>query len=156
MAEETAVAPENAASGGKKKLLLLVIVALVAGGAGFAFFSGMLGGGDEAEASEPAPVVEGEVVDVATLTTNVGGNDPGYLRVGVAAVLAEGVVVDTVAPRYPLLKDAVLSEASQFTRGELETPEGLERLRTTLSKRARDLYPEGEVLRIVLTELLVQ
>lgn len=159
MAEATTTTEtvETESSGaGKKKLIILAVVALVAGGLGFAVFSGMLFGGDEAEASEPEPVAEGVIAEVATLTTNIGGNDPGFLRVGFAAVLAEGTVADTVADRYPLLKDAVLSEASRFTRAELETTKGLDRLRQALTERAQAIYPDGEVLRIVLTDLLVQ
>lgn len=158
MAEQPAVAeaPVEEKKKSKKLILILAVVGLLAGG-GAAYFLGFIGGGDEAEeVAEEPEVVEGMIVDVATMTTNVGGGAPGYVRVGLAAVLAEGFTPDLVADRYPLLKDATLSEVATFKKAQLESPKGMDKLRGALTARAQEIWPEGEVVRIVLTELLVQ
>lgn len=157
MAEQIAVA-EAPAKKSKKGLLIVVAVAVLAGVAGALVFTGVVGGGTpEAVATEPAgPPPEGPVVDVATMTTNIGGEEFGYVKFGLAAVLAEGVTAELVGERFALLKDAALSEVASFTRADLESVEGLDRLRSVLTSRAQEIYPDGEILRIVLTELLVQ
>lgn len=142
---------------GRRRLLLivgLVVVIALAGGGGF-----VLLGGDGAEAEapeEPAAPTEGVVADVAVLTTSLAGPSGAYVRVGLAVVLAEGVAATEVADRYPLLKDATLSAVSRHTAEELRTPTGQDTLRDELSAAARDIWPDGEVLRVVLTEWLVQ
>ena len=73
-------------TGGKKKLVMIVvpIVVVIAGAAGF-----FLRGGDTAEAAVPTtvPVVEGEVIEVDTMTVNLVGEEGRYARVGFAVVL---------------------------------------------------------------------
>jgi flagellar basal body-associated protein FliL len=137
-------------------LLVIVTVAVVAGVAvGAALYLLVLSGG-EAEATDPPPVVEGAVVDVAEMTLNLAGPQMHYARLSLAAVLAEKADEGKVQLRFPLLKDAVISEVGTFSAEVLRTPEGVEQLRQRLSERAVALYPEGEVLRIVFTELVVQ
>lgn len=130
-------------------LLLLPVLLAVAGAAWFLF----LRGGEEEPPDEPE---EGPVVEVAQMTVNLAGEDLHYLRFSFALVLAPEVAGADVEPRYPLVKDAALSVAQSFTQEELRTPAGTERLRSELTARARQVYPDGLVLRVVLTELLVQ
>lgn len=134
------------------RLVLLVVVVLAAAGAVSVF---VLGGGSDAEEVPEAPV-EGAVVDVAQMTANLAGPQVHYVRLGFAAVLAEGLVAGDVDGQFPLLKDAALSELGLLSPAQLLTPEGVEELRARLSERARTIYPDGEVLRVVLTELVVQ
>ena len=61
-----------------------------------------------------------------------------------------------VGARVPLLRDAALTIMTDFSSAELQTAAGMERLRPSLSERAVELFPDGEVLRAVLTELIVQ
>lgn len=158
MADKQADA-EGEATGkkGKRKLFVIVgLVLVVAAGAffGLRFFSGGEAGAEEAESEREAPG-EGEVLDVATLTTTVAG-DATLARVGLAVVLSEEATGDVVTPRYPLLKDAAVSELARTDAQTLRTAEGADDLRARLTKRARRIYPDGEVLRVLLTELVVQ
>lgn len=130
-------------------LVLLPVLLAVAGAVWFLF----LRGGEEEPPAEPE---EGQVVEVAQMTVNLAGDDLHYLRFAFALVLAPDVAGPDVEPRYPLVKDAALSVAQSFTQQELRTPEGTERLRSELTARAQEVYPDGLVLRVVLTELLVQ
>lgn len=136
----------------RKKLLLALVVLLAAGGAAAWFF--LLGGGEE-PAGDQAPV-DGPVVDVEQMTANLAGPEIHYARFAFAVVLAEGKVAGDVEPRFALLKDAALSEVQQLTTAQLLTPDGADHLRTRLTERAQEIYPDGEVLRVVLTELIVQ
>jgi flagellar basal body-associated protein FliL len=133
-------------------VLLLGVVTVTALGAGVFFFAFA---GGEAEAGPP-PVVEGAVVDVAEMTLNLAGPQTHYARVAFAAVLDEKADESKVKLRFPLLKDAAITEVGTFTAEVLRTPEGVEQLRERLTEQAVALYSEGEVVRIVLTELVVQ
>ena len=162
MAEQVAVADAvtetPAPRRGRKKLLivvLLLLVVAVAAGALTGMLPGFGGGGQDATATPAAPV-EGAVVDVADMTASVGGDQPGYVRFGFAAVLAEGADQTAVAARFALLKDAALTEISRTSLPALRTPDGIEALRAALTARAHEIYPDGEVIRIVLTDLLIQ
>jgi flagellar protein FliL len=139
----------------RRKLLLLVIGAVVLAGLGAAAAFFFLLSDDEA-AAEPPPVVEGEVVEVAQMTLNLAGPQTHYARVSFAAVLEEKADAEKVKLRFPLVKDAVITEVGTFTAEVLRTPEGVEQLRERLTERVVGLYPEGEVVRVVFTELVVQ
>lgn len=154
----TAATPETeAGKGGRSPLLLVgvaVVVTLAIAAAAF-FLLGGSGADASEEEEEPVPV-EGAVVDVAEMTLNLAGPTISYAKVSFAAVLLDGVEEATVQGRFALLKDAAISELGTISADSLRTPEGVEELRSRLSARAAAIYPEGEVLRIVLTELVVQ
>ncbi len=146
---------EEGGSGKLKKIILMVVPALAVG-AGLFFF---LGGGGDAEAAAPTttlPPVEGEVIEVDTLTVNLVGEEGRYARVGFAVVLTDLADSGAVAGKIPLMRDAALSIMTGFTSTELQSAEGMERLRQELSDALVALFPDGEVLRAVLTELIVQ
>lgn len=136
----------------RRRLLLAgaAAVVLVAGAGAF-----LLGGdgGDDGAGGQP---LEGDVVEVAQVTANLSGAQLRYARVTFSVVLAEDAVPGDVEGRFPLLQDAALGEIQAFDAERLRTPQGADELRAGLSARARELYPDGQVLRVVLTELLVQ
>ena len=143
-------------SGGKKKLVMIVvpIVVVIAGAAGF-----FLRGGDTAEAAVPTttvPIVEGEVIEVDTMTVNLVGEEGRYARVGFAVVLDSTAESGAVGMKVPLMRDATLTVMTVFDSTELQTAEGMERLRQELSDAIVAIFPDGEVIRAVLTELIVQ
>lgn len=133
----------------RRKLLL---IGIVLGAIAVAVAMTLLRGGEE----EPEVPVDGPVVEVSQMTANLAGSQMQYVRFGFAAVLREDVVGPDVEGRFPLLQDAALSEVQALPADVLRTPEGLQQLRDQLTSRAQDVYPDGEVLRIVLTELVVQ
>jgi flagellar FliL protein len=150
--EQTEETPE---SGGKKKLVMIAVpvVIVIAAAAGF-----FLRGGDTAEAAVPTtvPVVEGEVIEVDTMTVNLVGEEGRYARVGFAVVLDSTAESGAVGMKVPLMRDATLTVMTGFNSTELQTAEGMERLRHELSDAIVAIFPDGEVIRAVLTELIVQ
>lgn len=146
------------------KLLVGVVALLtVAGGALFFLQLGPFAAAAGEPEPEPTPeVVDGEIVDVGTLTVNVIGAKKGtsdYARVGLAVVLpsdAEATAVADVTAKLPLLRDASITTVAAFQADTLRTPEGHELLRQALSDVADELYGAGTVRRVVLTELIVQ
>jgi flagellar protein FliL len=150
-------APTEAAKGGKKKLILILAVVLVLGGGGGVGAMLLLGGDAEAEeVAEEAPPEEGLVAPVAEMTANLAGPTTAFARVQFSAVLTADAKLADVEPKFPLLKDAAISELSTFQADHLRTTQGMEDLRVRLAERAAEIYPDGQVLRIILTELLVQ
>jgi flagellar protein FliL len=137
---------------GRSRLLLIALPALLA----VAGVGGYLLRPAPADAGPPPPPVEGEIVEVAQLTANLAGGELHYARVGFSVVLVEGTAAGDVQARFPLLRDAALSELAGTTPEELRGTEGVDGLRDRLSARAVELYPDGEVIRAVLTELVVQ
>jgi flagellar basal body-associated protein FliL len=150
--------PATEPAGKKPRRRLLLIVALVLLGAlgagGYLLFLG--GGDDPAEEPVEEPVAEGPVVEVGTLTTNLAGAANRYARVGVALVLRADAVAADVESRFPLVKDAAITEIGRHEAATLQGADGTERLRAGLAEQITAVYPDGEVLRVVLTELLIQ
>lgn len=159
MADESGT--DGAADGekkGKGKLIMIVVGAVVVLGGGYFFLGG--GGGGEAEAEDAVTTttvpVEGMVIEADTMTVNLADEDGRYARITFAVVLPVGADSGAVGQRMPLLKDAALTVMSTYTADDLYGADGLTRLRDELTEAAMTVYEEGEVLRVVLTEVLVQ
>lgn len=153
-----AVEPTAEPAGRKPRRRLRLVVGLLLLGAlgagGYLLFLG--GGAEAAEEKVEEPVAEGPVVEVGTLTTNLAGAANRYARVGVALVLRDGAVAADVEGRFALVKDAAITEIGRHEAAALQGADGTERLRAGLAEQITAVYPDGEVLRVVLTELLIQ
>jgi flagellar protein FliL len=152
-ATATVDVPPTPAKGRKKLLLVAGVVVLVLVGGG-AFL--LLGSDAEAEEEVGTVIEEGPVVPVADMTANLAGSQIHFAKLSFAAVLTPDADAKLVGERFPLLRDAAITELSTMPAEHLRTTAGMDELRSRLSGRASDLYPDGEILRIVLTELLVQ
>lgn len=141
--------------GGKKKLVMVVLPALVVAGLA-AKMTVLKGKADAKEAAKPAHALEGEIVDVGSLTVNLADPDRRYARVGVALVLSATAHTEEVVNRVALLKDAAITKIGAHSSVELRTGEGQELLRRELAEAAKHVWEGGEVLRVALTEILVQ
>lgn len=150
--QPTAPKEEPVPASRRRRRLLLAGAGLLA----VAVVAGTLVLRGAAEDEKPAPPPEGPVVEVAQMTVNLAGTELHYARLGIAVVLRDDVVAPDVEGRFPLLQDAALSEAQALAPEVLRTPDGLQQLRERLTTRAQTVYPDGEVLRVVLTELVVQ
>jgi flagellar FliL protein len=137
-----------------KKKLMMIVLALVVAAAGAKFFV-LKPSASEAK-PEKEPVVEGEVLDVGVLVVNLNDSSYGYARVGLAVVTAEGSDAEHLTSRLALLKDAAISEISHYKGSELASPKGQNKLRDQLTEQAHEIYHDGEVIRVVLTELVIQ
>ena len=154
MAEE-AVA-EEAAKKGKGKLIGIVggVVVLL----GVVYFMFLSGGGGDAEAGVTTTTVpvEGAVIEADQMTITLADDPVRYARLTFAVVLPEGGDSAAVGERMPVLKDGVLDVVAGMTAADLVGPEALASLRENLTEKALEIYADGEVLRVVLTEVLVQ
>ena len=146
---------EQAPKKSRRKLVIIAVLVVVLAGGGFAAMTFLGGGEEEPEWTEQQATPEGAVLDVATLTSTLSG-DASLARVGLAVVAAEGAAEDQVVARFPLIKDAAVTELARTAPDELRTADGADQLRRRLTKRTRKIYPDGEVLRVLLTELVVQ
>jgi flagellar FliL protein len=117
-----APAAEGGGGGGKKVLVAALVVGVAVLGAG-AMAGGLIGGGGDAEASEPTPAASatpaelGMLVELDALTINLA--DGRFLKVGAAVELAPEVAEEpATAPIY----DALIAEFNRRTVEELTDP----------------------------------
>jgi flagellar FliL protein len=144
---------EEGGGGGMKKIIMMVTPALAVG-AGMFFFLG--GSGEAAAPTTTLAPIEGEVIAIDTMTVNLVGEEGRYARLGFAVVLDSLADSGAVGTKVPLLQDAALGIMVHYDAATLQTAEGQEQLRQELSEASVALFPDGEVLRAVLTELIVQ
>jgi flagellar basal body-associated protein FliL len=154
VAKGVAVVAEDGKKPRKKKLLLFVLPAMLMAGVGAKMT--VFKGETDTEEVEHAEPLEGEIVDVGSLTVNLADEGRRYARVGIALVLSETADAEEVANRIPLLKDAASTKIASHSSLQLRTPEGKELLRGELTEAAREVWEGDEVLRVALTEILVQ
>ena len=153
MAEE-AVAEE--AKKGKGRLIGIIGGVVVLLGVVYFMFLGGGGGEDEAGVTTTTVPVEGAVIESDQMTVTLNEDPVRYARITFAVVLPEGGDSAVVGDRMPLLKDGVLDVFAGKTTADLLGTAGLDDLREELTSKALEVYAEGEVLRVVLTEVLVQ
>jgi flagellar basal body-associated protein FliL len=156
MTEEIAAAEVE--RGGKGKLIAIIGGGVVLLAAAWFF---LFGGGGEAEADPTAPTTttvpaEGAVIEADQMTITLADDPVRYARIKFGVVLPEGGNSSAVGERMPVLKDAVLEVLSGYTAVDLVGREALDTLRNRLTDAAREVFPDGEVLRVVVTEVLVQ
>jgi len=156
MAEDTGTEEEEAKKGGKGKLIGIIGGVVVLLGAVYFLFLGGGGGDAEAGVTTTTVVVEGAVIEVDEMTVTLTDDPIRYARLSFAVVLPMGGDSAAVGERVPVLKDAVLDVMSGYAAADLVGPEALGVLRDELTESALDVYEDGEVIRVVLTEVLVQ
>lgn len=147
---------EKGGKGGKKKLMVIVGGVVVLLGAMYFLFLGGGGGEEAAGVTTTTVVVEGPVIEVDEMTVTLTDDPIRYARLAFAVVLPEGGDTAAVGGRVPVLKDAVLEVVSGYSAADLVGPDALGVLRDDLTAKALDVFSEGEVIRVVLTEVLVQ
>jgi flagellar protein FliL len=146
---------EGRSRGRGRLLVLLAVLVGVAVGAGWFLLLGP--GAAAAEAEAPGgEVTEGAVLELPPLTTTTGTATLRHARVALGLVLTEGADETAITARAPLLQDALLREIATMDADHLRSSTGSDQLRGNLTEHAQTIWPDGEVIRIVLTELLVQ
>lgn len=161
MAQTATIEPatEPAAGGkGRKMLLVGVVLGVAAVAAWFLLLAPAPAPPPGEAAAEPEPAAspsEGAVHEVATLTVNLDDPELRYARVQFGVVADAAATVDPT-PRMPLLRDRAISTIAGFTPARLRTVDGHEELRAALTADAHEVWPDGEVVRVVLYDLIVQ
>jgi len=138
----------------KKRSNLLPALVLAAGMIGAAFLLKPSGDAGAAAEATTTTAPAGAVVAIDPMTLNLSD---GLIRIGVAIELSE-----TADPKEfeehgatNRLKDLVIFEVSGRTAAEVSSVEGLEKLKTTLTEGAKELYHD-EFHGLYLTDLVVQ
>lgn len=100
----------------------------------------------------------GTLVDLQEIVVTLAGDSarPRYLRLGVNIETADEETKVLLEEKRPQLRDAVIMALSDKTAAMLSTPEGKKRLREEIHGRATELAPEGGVLHVFFTDLVVQ
>lgn len=159
MAETATAAPEAPETGSKKKLFLIIgiVVALLGGAA--AWFLVLAPGGEEATIDDDAPLFAaepGEVVQVAEATVSLGGDPPRFAMITYSAVLSVDATADMVSADLARMR----SQAQVAFRGKdadaLHTEAGFLALQDELTAVAHQVWPDGEVVEVLIESLLVQ
>jgi flagellar FliL protein len=79
-----------------------------------------------------------------------------YLRVNINLEVKDAMVAQVVTSRLPQLRDMVIMACSGKTPEELTTPEGKKGLRDEIFRRIDEKMPEGTLMNIYFSDLVVQ
>jgi len=158
---------ETTGGGGTSKILLAgigVVAFLLGGGAGFGA-SMFLGGSGECPEEEEVAEGEGEgeqaeivraVHSLGGFTVNLRGTGGGRVLRMEAQVEVDSDRLVAVEENTPMLRDAVLTLASDYTYADLEGLDGKMRFRDELMSRLNGALTDPSVRRVYFTEFVVQ
>ena len=158
MAMDIAAAQEGAAKKkGKGKLIAIVIAAMVVGGVGAKFT--VLSGGGKAGTPKPTPTPTptppGAVIDLGDLTINLA--EPSrYALVVLAVELGKTADPATITTQMPLLKDAGVRKLNGLAAATLLSSAGQDTVRAELTDQAQQIFGKDKIVRVLLTEVVVQ
>jgi flagellar FliL protein len=114
--------------------------------------------GEAVEAAEPEEPAEGVLVSleeiIASLRTE--GSGKNYVRTTISVEVKDEEMAKVIEERLAQLRDAVIMTVSQRTAVELSTPEGTQELRKELLERLGEHIPDGGLLNIYFSDLVVQ
>ncbi len=156
MAMDIAAAQEGAAKKqGKGKLIGIVIAAMLIGGVG-AKFTVLSSGKAGTPKPTPTPTPEpGEVIDLGDLTINLA--EPSrYALVGLAVELGKTADPAKITTQMPLLKDAGVRKLNGLSAATLISSAGQDQVRAELTDQAQQIFGKDKIVRVLLTEVVVQ
>lgn len=81
---------------------------------------------------------------------------PRYLRININVEVPNQLVADVVSSRLPQLRDLVIMTLSGKTPEQISTPEGKKGLRDEIFRRMDEKMPEGTLMNIYFSDLVVQ
>jgi flagellar basal body-associated protein FliL len=149
---------EEEEEGGGKKKVIMIVGGLAAAGAVYNFVLKSPPPEEDAEAemAEVEPE-EGEIVELEELILNIGaGDDEGYLRIGLALVLEEGLAAGDFEAEVPIAEDVAVQYLSSQTPEQLRSQGGKEAAKEELSLLIREAYGDEKVIRVLFTSLVMQ
>ena len=100
----------------------------------------------------------GVLVGLEEIIVTLAGESkrPRYLRINVNLEVKDQLTADIVATRLPQLRDIVIMALSNKTAEELSHPEGKKGLRDEIFRRISEKMPEGTLMNIYFSDLVVQ
>lgn len=132
---------------GKSKLLMIVVAAVLLLGIGGAVWFFLFGGkamvfGEAAKPVEaPLPTFYDMKPIVVTVTSKQGPSH--FVQLGTSLQLADAAGSEMIAAILPKIQDAIRQTVLTFKSEELQTPEGIERLRTALLPRLNEVLAQA-------------
>lgn len=146
---------EEEGGGGGKNKIFMIVGGLVALGAVYNFVLKPAPEVVVVEATEPE-LVEGEIVQLDEMVLNLQGEGAGYLRIGVAVVLEEGVLAADFELKKPIAQDIVVEYLSAQSGDDLADPEFRKEVKEELGILMREAYDDSMVVRVLFTNLVMQ
>jgi flagellar FliL protein len=110
------------------------------------------------EIVEEEEKVEGVLVSLEEIIASLRGEGSAksYVRTTISVEVKEPEMAKVIEERLAQLRDVVIMTVSQHTAAELTTPEGTRALRVELTERLGEDLPEGALLNIYFSDLMVQ
>jgi flagellar protein FliL len=110
---------------------------------------------EELAAAEPA---EGVLVSLEEIIASLRseGSSKNYVRTAISVEVKDEAMAKVIEERLAQLRDSVIMTVSQRTAAELTTPEGTKALREDLKERLAEHLPEGALLNIYFSDLVIQ
>lgn len=109
----------------------------------------------EAKAEMPQMGVLVGLEDVI-VSLKADSRQPRYLRININLEVKDGMVAQVVTTRLPQLRDMVIMACSDKTPEDLATPEGKKGLRDEIFRRIEEKMPEGTLMNVYFSDLVVQ
>ncbi len=81
---------------------------------------------------------------------------PRYLRININLEVKDALVAEVVSSRLPQLRDMVIMACSDKTPADLATPQGKKGLRDEIYRRIDEKMPEGSLMNVYFSDLVVQ
>ncbi len=148
---------EEEEGGGKGGKIKFVVIGLVALGAIYNFV--LKPAPEETEMlAEPMEVelIEGEIFQMEEMVLNLEDPDVGYLRIGLAVVLEEGVLAADFEMESAIARDVAVTFLSAQTVEDLRSATGKVEIKEELSMLMREAYGDEKVIRVLFTGLVMQ
>lgn len=151
---------EEGGGGGKKKIIMIVGVLAALGGV----YNFVLKPSPPAEEPTPEELaaalepVEGEIYQLEEMILNIEGEEGSgtFLRIGLALVLEEGVLVADFELQEAIAKDVSVQYLSSIDSSTLRTAEGRRAAKDELAVLIREAYGDAMVVRVLFTSLVMQ
>jgi flagellar basal body-associated protein FliL len=95
------------------------------------------------------------VIDLGDLTINLA--EPSrYALVGLAVELGKTAKPETITSQMPLLKDAGVRKLNGLSAATLLSAAGQDTVRAELTEQAQLIFGKDAIVRVLLTEVVVQ
>lgn len=152
---------EEGGGGGKKKIIMIVGVLAALGGVYNFVLKGPPPVEEELTPEEMAAAlepVEGEIYQMEEMILNIQGEAGSgtFLRIGLAMVLEEGVLVADFEMQEAIAKDISVQYLSSIESETLRTAEGRQSAKDELAILVREGYGDAMVVRVLFTSLVMQ
>ena len=114
--------------------------------------------GDPTEELVEEALEAGEIVGLEEIivTLDTDPRNPRYLRINVSLEIRSGDAATRAASRIPQLRDIVIMALSLKSVDDLSTPEGKRALRDEIFRDVSAQLPEGSLMNVFFSDLVVQ